>query len=60
MCDLARTINDGNDLVSILKSINMPSQVYTIKYIEDDTKEVRDVSVIKLGISATLEICFYK
>ena len=60
VCDLARTINDSNDLVTILKGVNMPSQIYTRKYIEDNTKEIRDVIVIKLGISATLEICFYK
>lgn len=57
MRELARTINAGN--LRVLDNINMPTHISNQKYLEDVTNEVRDVTVIQIGIPVQVEVCFY-
>ena len=55
--DIASTINAGN--LSVLEKINMHSNIVTMKYIEDDTQEIRNVNVIEIGLPVQLCVNFY-
>lgn len=55
--DIASAINAGN--LSVLEKINMYSNVVTMKYIEDDTQEIRNVNVIEIGFPVQLCVNFY-
>ena len=55
--DIASAINAGN--LSVLEKINMHSNVVTMKYIEDDTQEIRNVNVIEIGFPVQLCVNFY-
>ena len=55
--DIASAINAGN--LSVLKKINMHSNIVTMKYIEDDTQEIRNVNVIEIGLPVQLCVNFY-
>ena len=58
MKELANAINTGN--LRVLDGIDMPTRICTWKYLEDITNEVRDVTVIQVGLPVQLEVCFYK
>ena len=55
--DIASAINAGN--LSVLEKINMHSNIVTMKYIEDDTQEIRNVNVIEIGLPVQLCVNFY-
>ena len=55
--DIASAINAGN--LSVLEKINMHSNIVTMKYIEDDTHEIRNVNVIEIGLPVQICINFY-
>ena len=57
MHELVKVINDGD--LSVLNGINMPTQIVSQKYIEDITNEVRDVTVIQIGLPVQVDVCFY-
>lgn len=57
MVELAKKLNTGD--LSVLDGIDMPSYIETWQYLEEDTNTIRDVTVIKLGLPAQLELCFY-
>lgn len=57
MRELANAINSGN--LNVLDGLNMPTQVCSQKYLEDVTNEVRDVTVIEIGLPVQVEVCFY-
>ena len=57
MRELASTINNGN--LKALDGIGMPTQICSQKYLEDVTNEVRDVTVIQVGLPVQIEVCFY-
>ena len=56
--DIASAINAGN--LSVLEKINMHSNIVTMKYIEDDTQEIRNVNVIEIGLPVQLCVNFYR
>ena len=45
--------------LSVLEKINMHSNIVTMKYIEDDTQEIRNVNVIEIGLPVELCVNFY-
>lgn len=47
MRDFASEINAGN--MDVLSKINLPSHIHIMQYIEDITKEVRDVTCVDFG-----------
>ena len=55
--DIASAINAGN--LSVLEKINMRSNIVIMKYIEDDTQEIRNVNVIEIGLPVQLCVNFY-
>ena len=55
--DIASAINAGN--LSVLEKINMHSNIVTMKYIEDDTHEIRNVNVIEIGLPVQMCVTFY-
>ena len=55
--DIASAINAGN--LSVLEKINMHSNVVIMKYIEDDTQEIRNVNVIEIGLPVQMCVNFY-
>lgn len=57
MRELANAINFGN--LNVLDGLNIPTQVCSQKYLEDVTNEVRDVTVIEIGLPVQVEVCFY-
>ena len=57
MKELANTINTGN--LKVLDGIDMPTNICRMKYLEDITNEVRDVTVIQIGLPVQVEVCFY-
>lgn len=57
MKELANTINAGN--LRALDGIDMPTNICGMKYLEDLTNEVRDVTVIQVGLPVQVEVCFY-
>lgn len=57
MKELVNSINLGN--LKALDGIGMPTQICSMKYLEDVTDEVRDVTVIQIGLPVQAEVCFY-
>ena len=57
MKELVRTINAGN--LRVLDNSNMPTCINSRKYLEDLTNEIRDVTVIQIGLPVQVEVCFY-
>lgn len=55
--DIVSAINAGN--LSVLEKINMHSNIVTMKYIEDDTQEIRNVNVIEIGLPVQMCVNFY-
>lgn len=55
---LAEQINKGN--MRILDSINLPSHIHTMRYMEDTTQEVREVTCIDFGCPVQLSVRFFK
>lgn len=55
--DIALAINAGN--LSVLEKINMHSNIVTMKYIDDNTQEIRNVNVIEIGLPVQLCVNFY-
>lgn len=58
MRELVNTINTTGNL-KVLDNINMPTNICGMKYLEDMTNEVRDVTVIQIGLPVQAEVCFY-
>ena len=54
---IAQKINAGD--LSILNSLHTYSNIVTMKYIEDDTQEIRNVNVIEIGLPVQLCVNFY-
>lgn len=57
MRELANIINNGN--LKALDGIGMPTRICNQKYLEDGTNEVRNVTVIQVGLPVQIEVCFY-
>ena len=55
--DIASKINAGD--FSVLEKLDVYSKIVTMKYIEDETQEIRNVNIIELGLPVQLCIHFY-
>ena len=56
--ELVNTINSTGNL-KVLDGIDMPTNICSMKYLENVTNEVRDVTVIQIGLPVKAEVCFY-
>lgn len=55
--DIASKINAGD--LSVLDKLNSYCNIVTMKYIEDDTQEIRNVNVIEIGLPVQMCVNFY-
>ena len=55
--DIVSKINAGD--LSVLDKLHARCNIVAMKYIEDDTQEIRNVNVIEVGLPVQMCVYFY-